>query len=1178
LYSPPESIISSIGSTGTGSEEPRQQRRSQSFADAEDIMNGSGHGGFQQQQQNYKEETYSPPPNGLHHRATTTTTRTTPNANMDYSYPSNHNQPQHELEQHNHRPAIYPTSYLPVRRNYHHHSHPTILSTRKKRTRRWLCLRWFNWCLTLGFATYIMFVVRGYFWLQQNPTRPTGPYAALFPRHSSSSSFVTKTSVLKRQSESQITQRATYRKQRTQSVPQPQLQAAAAAAGQSSISSIPWYALLQMDQHAREERHSSPNIMSTPQKTATLDQLCGYDAQNASMNHPDSFPAMRALNADARVLITGILTPLGFHLALHLAKRCGVEVIAGMDAMWPNTVENRLKLQERIAILTTNIPRLVKPIGLPYVGLDLKNNKKNGAPLLESGEFNLMYFQPTHIVHLASASYDDFTSSYSHQIKDEWKNTNSPYVSEDYDPPLYQLRSSMASMEQLLESLATADEDDRPHFLYASASTASAAAGLGNKTNATRNLLHSTNKLIDEVLSDTYYAQTGVTSVGLRLPNAIYGSWSQPGTTIHDLMDTAARHWNANATGNGTGTTLSLVDDQKDEMLDLVHVDDAVDAIVAAMQYHTTKPIVMDISSGIDTSASSVAAIVRSFFSNAHDYSNSKSKPLLQNNNPILQQHQNNAQAANNVLRPLEWTPRTLLNDGMLNTFAWHLDRLAPYTNDPNTTETGDALLKRHGIKTCAADDVACHKGRPYLPCLSECNTKDHCVPSIFDPVLELMRTVTEGCDVVLYMQSLGYNVGDLKLHSEYMDEAEIVDETQIICNFVFVPRESDVVNMVTNKVPNDQLSRFGVFPLASDVGQPHALHERKLKELNGRLLYHGWILIWIENALEELSVTDKSLLKMSPGKLFHKEVKRALFVEENFSVSPNIDDVQFLVGEMTRGAFEKRAVRKDILVPMPNGGERTKSVKYRLPSEPQRRAAILFAPLRYPNIEGQQLFDPRKKLSVHDASKLMRYEIDLDPNDKEPADIRRQREYYERIPSYMNCNELRSNFEPWYRYSMRHWVRTRWVVHDMELEESRLLRCEWYHEHVQWGTDLDQLSFAHVMAKRELERRMAHEEPDDHVKTFIKTHPELHDFTDAHEWHAMETEQNRLYREPTKWLAQLPDHVDKAIWEEKYGQTEDRLMSSLENRAPIFVRIMSEKIMAVSRKAWSKAHKKKKE
>ena len=1039
--------------------------------------------------------------------------------------------------------------------------------------------------LVAGFGAYVLILIRGSALLLKNESMDVSagvgnPYAAmLFPIGRETWNQLQL--ILIREADIRMTQRAEQRRKRAQ----PDLTSSSLMTSSNPYASrdTSWYDLALMDQRKHPPLQPPEPIHS--EEAATVESLCGWHARNASQIDPHLYPASAALNADSRVLITGILNPIGFQLALHLKAHCGVEVIAGMDSMYPNTVEHRLELQERMKILTTNIPKLSKPILLPYVGMDSRQKyKQPGLVLGSTGEFNLLSLKPTHIVHLGSYSIHDAMKTAASYVKPTWKNTNSPYVTDEYDSPLYQIRTSMASMEQILMGMAEAQDGEEetrvPHLVYSSA-----LLQRQDSTSEEYLLPQKIAKLVDEIMADTYHALSDVYSVGVRLPNAVYGPWSQKGTLVNNWIETVVQNWHA---PGEESFDLTFPGNNKTSV-DLVYVDDVVDALVAAMQIRSEHPVLMDVSSGVETTLYSTASTIKSFLPN---FDKSKRKGKKKENalakqsftQLLLQKQQQegllsrNTEIAKTGNRRFEWMSSTPLQDGMLKTIAWHLDRSAPF-GGPNSTETGDELLQRYEAPTCSAEDVVCHRGLEYLPCLSECNIKHQCLPSVFDDVQELVKSVTEGCDVVLYTHTLGHNVKDMKLHAEYMEESGLGKNEQLICNFAFVPRDSDVVKTVAGRVPMEKLAKFGIKPKASDT--TNSIREQTLEGLNGRLLYRGWILIWVPDSLESLSDADKSLLKLSPGKLFHKDVKRAVFVEENFSVSPNIEDVQFLVAEMNRDAFGKRIVRKDVPITNPlSGKEKTKQVKYRLPAEPPRRAAILFAPLRYSNKHVEGRVDPYKKLSVYEMTKFMRYEIDLDPNVKEPVEIRRQREFYERNPTYLNRNELRSFSEPWYQYAIRHWVRTRWVVHDLELEESRLLRCEWYQEHVQWGSDVDQLSFAHVMAKRELERRIAHHEPDDHFKTFIEEHPELHDLTDSYEWHAMETVRNRnllqskVYREPSgNWLAKLPDHMRKDAEDPEETHTE----KFEESQVPLFVRIMSEKMMAVSRKSWSRNKQKKK-
>jgi hypothetical protein len=83
--------------------------------------------------------------------------------------------------------------------------------------------------------------------------------------------------------------------------------------------------------------------------------------------------------------------------------------------------------------------------------------------------------------------------------------------------------------------------------------------------------------------------------------------------------------------------------------------------------------------------------------------------------------------------------------------------------------------------------------------------------------------------------------------------------------------------------------------------------------------------------------------------------------------------------------------------------------------------------------------------------------------------------------------------------------------------------------------------------------------------------HPELFELSDAHEWHALNSERNKV---PSLAVKKIPDHlVDK---DSKDDNSEIGVVSELsgeaspDNETPVLsVRIMSEKVMAMSRAAW---------
>jgi hypothetical protein len=372
------------------------------------------------------------------------------------------------------------------------------------------------------------------------------------------------------------------------------------------------------------------------------------------------------------------------------------------------------------------------------------------------------------------------------------------------------------------------------------------------------------------------------------------------------------------------------------------------------------------------------------------------------------------------------------------------------------------------------------------------------------------------------------------------------------------------LVDAIIKKVPDEQLAKFGISPTTTT--KRSLLREQKRNGLNGRLLYKGWILIWVKGATTPLPTSDQSLLKLNPGNFFSSDVKKALFVDENFPVSPNLEDVLFLMGEVHRPALPGRSVyHKD---------QDGKKHKYKLQPEPERRAVMLLAPLkqRVSHDSKETALADGQKLTVYTATKYMRYEIGEDANLKEAPARKKQREFYERVPTFLNRVDMRSPEEPWYRYEMKHWIRTRWVVHDMKLEEGRELRCDWFEEHVQWGNELDQLSFAHVMARRELERRMEHEEPDDHIKPPHVQHPELKLLTDAHEWHPYLGKEHRLDSQGQA-LFKVPEHmaIEKNEKEDGEIESEPTEKNVHGSEVPLFVRIMSERVMMFARQQWAK-------
>jgi hypothetical protein len=410
-----------------------------------------------------------------------------------------------------------------------------------------------------------------------------------------------------------------------------------------------------------------------------------------------------------------------------------------------------------------------------------------------------------------------------------------------------------------------------------------------------------------------------------------------------------------------------------------------------------------------------------------------------------------------------------------------------------------------------------------------------------------------------MYTQALG-STDELTLETEYMDVGN-----PLVCTVAFVSFDSPFVQSVVKKVPDSELAKLGVAPRHEDGGTPDSIHKLKQRKLNGRLLYLGWLLVWPDDTTRSTSHSDLSLLKLAPGRLFPSEVKHSVFIEQGFGASPRSDDAVFLIDSMSRPAVPMKVIKN----------KNPPKAKYLFPPEPSKRAVLLLSELR--RQESPKSRDhSTDKLSVKQASRYMRYEAGEHPLGRESIEIKKQRDFYERAMSLVNSNFMRSPAEPLHKLEFRQLARTRWVVHDMKAEEGRQLRCEWLREHLQWnGSPLDQLSLAYVMAKRELERRVAYHEPDDRARLRIADQIEMKThLTDVFEWHALMTRENRHYT-PYAEVRSVPYSLtsfedlarrdDNSGAEEGFGHGANHL----------FARIISDRTLFAARKDWNHARKK---
>lgn len=240
-----------------------------------------------------------------------------------------------------------------------------------------------------------------------------------------------------------------------------------------------WYQLNHSSKDTIASLHSrwTSEEDSNDEQQAALDasKLCGSHAKEAANFHPKNYlyhhtttstttKDHRPLGPQSRVMISGILSPLGLHLAIALYRQCGVVNFLGLDTMFPNEALIRLEYQERLAALMQELGDF-GDLRVPFLGLaskqqpgthhhdehsqmlvELRNWHHNGTfydennvdltgqqhsyampyhkygiPLTPgttkggSGHLDvILEYRPTHIVHLAGTQSDSLLSANYH--------------------------------------------------------------------------------------------------------------------------------------------------------------------------------------------------------------------------------------------------------------------------------------------------------------------------------------------------------------------------------------------------------------------------------------------------------------------------------------------------------------------------------------------------------------------------------------------------------------------------------------------------------------------------------------------------------------------------------------------------------------------------------------------
>lgn len=733
------------------------------------------------------------------------------------------------------------------------------------------------------------------------------------------------------------------------------------------------------------------------------------------------------------VLITGIFShPLGVYLATVLQRECSsISTIVGMDPLLPahksqlriRIVEERMKLMYKDA---KHNKFIFAPT--PFVGLaprQLDNDTTDDWDLIK-------LYQPTHIVHLLSYQEDRIFQT----LLD-----NSP--EEKYTPSTYfQIHQSRTAMEQILTSIYNAQHVRGaivPHLIYASSSSSSIVATM------------------DELLVQSYSKLLKLNSspmIGLRF-SSIYGPTGSFGSDIYEMASNAVAGPQTpiltppNSSINEASKTSSSSTKQNIEWwetllrndkisADFIHAEDAIRAVIAAMQFYPSTNPIFHVASGTRTSLISIALLMerelprRSKFS-LEQFINSTILNLqdsveIENLQGLLVS-KGVDEAGESLLHTKEnlgWQPRISIQDGIYQTLNWYFMRR--YKHGPSMQEAST-----HARPPPLPLENWISFPTKKTPCTSECALSNMCTTKTIwkDKVLELTRRVTKGFDVVFYT----VNLEVWNIEQEILDSAPSSnkDNEALLCKVAFVMKNSDLVKnhfKKENSTAEHKDSDFGTFK-------------------------HGELhIIWLAVPRNVISLADLHYAKMAPGLLFADSVFYAFYMDFYVDSFPTTSDILYMTTWMKTWETETR---------QKNVGTIPNRITYTIPARPARRAALL--------TQTAVLYDEQEEVLNHidpDILKLLNHVLlGLDVTQDTP-ERRAQMQFYDSIYHIFASEEFQdfSEFDP--RQFDLPPVYSTLVIHDLELEEGRQLRCDWYKEHLFWGgSELEERSLSYVLSQR---------------------------------------------------------------------------------------------------------------
>ena len=320
------------------------------------------------------------------------------------------------------------------------------------------------------------------------------------------------------------------------------------------------------------------------------------------------------------------------------------------------------------------------------------------------------------------------------------------------------------------------------------------------------------------------------------------------------------------------------------------------------------------------------------------------------------------------------------------------------------------------------------------FPCDSECAIQVPCqAKSPWSTILPTIQNVTTDCRFVIYTVDFSRQLDDLPAMQE--PEAESPQNLDLLCQVAFVSWKSKLANSLVS---------------AEKKSQPNA--NLRSSDLNGKLSHNRWRLVWLQHDdKESLTEANYMMPKIAPGNFFSKNVTKAFYLEPNIMKSiPPLQLIWILLAKSLDAKGQKGPQRKRIFR---SGTAIGQTVAF--PPAPARHIALFAHSF---NISDAAMEDYK----METIAKFILKQKGLEPEDIWP---RSQLQYYDHALEMYD-------FDP---------VDTFLLIHNLQSDRSRQIRCEWYEEHLFWSDrdkrnrNLEDLSLSFILARRRSENRLVY-------------------------------------------------------------------------------------------------------